>query len=65
MGDKKVKIKFGLVRQGHIETIEKIINELGSTPYAWEKIGEEIGWDPFTACSHYVTYLRKKSDGGV
>ena len=57
--ENNVKIVFGLEQQKHIETIERILSELGSNEYAWEKIGKEIGWCPKTACYHYVSYLRK------
>ena len=53
-------LKFGLEQQNHIETIGKILNDLGSNEYSWEKIGKEIGWCPKTACFHYITYLREK-----
>ena len=59
MQENNVKIVFGLEQQKHIETIERILSELGSNEYAWEKIGKEIGWCPKTACYHYVSYLRK------
>jgi hypothetical protein len=59
--DKKdLKIVFGLEAQGHIPTIEKILDDLGSNDYAWEKIGKEIGWCDKTARNHYITYLREK-----
>jgi ABC-type Zn uptake system ZnuABC Zn-binding protein ZnuA len=37
MEEKNMKIVFGLEAQGHIPTIEKILNEFGSNEYAWEK----------------------------
>lgn len=56
-----VQIKFGLEQQGHISTIEKIIDELGFiNEHTWEEIGKEIGWCPQTACYHYMRYLRKE-----
>jgi len=62
--DKKgLVIKFGLEQQGHIETIERILDDLGSNEYSWQKIGKEIGWCPNTACYYYVSYLRKKLIG--
>jgi hypothetical protein len=60
MEEKDMKIVFGLEAQGHIPTIEKILDEFGSNEFSWEKIGKEINWCPKTACYHYVTYLRKK-----
>lgn len=57
---KGLKIAFGLEQQGHIPTIERILGELGSNDYAWEKIGKEIGWCHKTACQYYVKYLQNK-----
>jgi hypothetical protein len=57
---KGLKIAFGLEQQGHIPTIERILADLGSNEYAWDKIGKEIGWCPKTACYHYVKYLQDK-----
>jgi hypothetical protein len=57
---KGLKITFGLEQQGHIETIERILDEFGSNQYAWEKIGKEISWDSNTAAFHYIKYLRKE-----
>ncbi len=57
---KGLKMSFGLEQQGHISTIEKIIDDLGCNEYAWEKIGKEIGWCPNTASHHYIKYLREK-----
>lgn len=56
-----MNVKFGLEQQGHIQTIERILDEYGVNEYAWNKIGKEIGWDANTACYFYVKYLRKKS----
>ena len=36
--EKNSKIKFGLEQQNHIETIEKILSDLGSNEYAWQKL---------------------------
>jgi hypothetical protein len=59
---KGAKIAFGLEQQGHIPTIEKMLNEFGSakSEYIWEKIGKEIGWCPRTASLYYLEYLRNK-----
>jgi hypothetical protein len=61
---KNLKISFGLEQQGHIPTIEKILNEFASarSEYLWEKIGKEIGWDSYTAMRYYLEYLRKRVD---
>jgi hypothetical protein len=62
MEKKGVKIKFGLEQQGHIDTIEKMLDEFGSatSEYIWEKIGKEIGWCHKTAAFYYIEYLRSK-----
>lgn len=58
---KGLAVKFGLEQQGCIETIERILDDLGSNEHSWEKIGKEIGWCPRAACNYYVTYLRSSS----
>jgi len=50
-------IKFGLEKQGHIPTIERLLNETGSNEYTWQKIGKEIGWCHTTAAYWYISYL--------
>lgn len=59
---KGLKIQFGLEQQGHIPTIEKMLDDFGtaSSAYIWGKIGKEIGWEPLTAALHYCEYLRKQ-----
>ena len=47
------KVKFGLFAQGHIPTIEKML-EKGNT---WEEIGNAINWHGPTAKEHYEWYL--------
>lgn len=44
----------GLLQQGHIPTIEKMLKE-GAT---WEEIGKEIGWCPETAKEQYGWYVK-------
>lgn len=58
---KGLKIQFGLEQQGHIATIEKMLEEFGSatSEHIWEKIGKAIGWDGKTAAFYYIEYLRK------
>lgn len=56
------KVKLGLEAQGCIPIIEKILSEIGSSYYAWETIGRQIGWEPLTACSAYYKYLLKKKE---
>jgi hypothetical protein len=47
---------FGVKLQGHIPTIERMLEE-GAT---WEQIGEEIGWCPETAKEHYIWYIKEQ-----
>jgi hypothetical protein len=51
-------VVFGLQRQGHIPTIEKMLKE-GAT---WEEIGKEIGWCAETAKEHYIWFILKKKE---
>lgn len=60
MEENKVKIKFGLIQQGHIETIESMLAKTGNNEYTWIEIGNKIGWCPKTACYHYIDYLKEK-----
>jgi hypothetical protein len=55
-------VLFGLVQQGHIQTIERMVKEGTS----WDEIGKEIGWDTETVKEHYGWYLdvRKKEENG-
>lgn len=60
-----MKITFGLEQQGHIDTIEKMIDEysterggLSSSVHLWTKIANKIGWDCKIAMAHYIHYLR-------
>ncbi len=60
MQEKKVRLVFGLVQQGHIPTIENYIKDCGYFPkdeYNWERIAEKIGWVKFSACSYYADHL--------
>ena len=54
------KIAFGLVNQGHIPTIEKMLIDGKS----WDEIGRSIGWCSITAREHYEKYLLKKKHYG-
>lgn len=56
-----VPIVFGLVAQGHIPTIEKMLAG-GAT---WEEIGNKIGWCHKTAKEHYDRYLQKQGDANA
>ena len=73
MENQKIKIAFGLVAQGHIQTIEKMISEysenneqnkegidLSHSSFLWDKIAKTIGWHKETAMLHYISYLRRK-----
>lgn len=51
-----VKPVFGLAAQGHLPTIERMIDENKS----WDDIGQAIGWCPKTAQRHYLQYLRQQ-----
>lgn len=73
---KGAKVQFGLKQQGHIDTIERILNKWNDFPegceyksnmiyskHVWEEIGREIGWCPLTAALHYFSYLDKNENG--
>lgn len=72
--DSGLKVVFGLEAQGHIPTIESIINKWNESyknhypdeplnmiysKHVWEEIGKKIGWCPFTACLNYFEYLEE------
>lgn len=57
--DGNIKIRFGLVQQGHIPTIEAALKAGES----WTEIGRKIGWCPKTAQKHYEYYLHSNSSG--
>ncbi|SAK99016.1 hypothetical protein AWB77_05920 [Caballeronia fortuita] len=46
------QVQIGLVTQGHIPTIECML-EGGAL---WHDIGRAINWDPATAAQHYARY---------
>ena len=50
-------VKFGLRAQGHLPTIERMLNEGAS----WHAIGRAIGWDKHAACEHYTIHLREEA----
>lgn len=52
-------VLFGLSKQGHIPTIEKMLAD--GKP--WTEIGKAIGWDPETAERHYKWHLEGKARG--
>lgn len=49
-------MKFGLEQQGHIETIESMLDQYKSR----EEIESAIGWAGGAANEYYIRYLRKK-----
>lgn len=66
----EVNIQFGLNQQGHIETIERILNKWNDftedseyktnmmySIHVWDEIGKEIGWHPLSAALKYFEYL--------
>ncbi len=48
-----MKIAFGLIKQGHVPTVGKMLAEGKS----WEEIGKAIGWCPKTAKQHWLRYV--------
>ncbi len=56
----KIKVAFGLERQGHIPTIEKMLSEPkpSITKPKWQSIGDAIGWCGYTAAEYYIKYLQ-------
>jgi hypothetical protein len=53
----KIPVVIGLRAQGHIPTVEKMLEE-GSS---WAEIGKAIGWDGDTAKEWYGYELNSKS----
>ena len=51
------KILFGLVAQGHIPTIEKMLKE----NKLWEQIADELGWVKEAVMRSYIEYLQYKN----
>jgi hypothetical protein len=47
-------IAFGLVQQGHIPTIERML----AAGASWKEIGNEIGWMADSAYDHYSKYVQ-------
>ena len=72
----EIKVQFGLEAQGHIKTIESIIqrwnkgskkNSPDKKPInmmyskaVWDEIGSATGWCPLTAALKYFKYLENK-----
>lgn len=51
-------VVFGLEAQGHIPTIERMLDEQKT----WDEIGKEIGWCPRTAMEHYYSWRTGRCD---
>lgn len=51
-----VKVKFGLEQQGHISTIEEMLDRHCS----WGEINKAIGWAGDAASKSYIRYLRRR-----
>jgi len=60
LDDANLVVVFGLEQQGHIKTIEDMLEKFGHSYRTWEEIGKKINWCPLTAASWYVRYLTKK-----
>lgn len=59
------RVKFGLEAQGHIPTVEKMLDMYGSTRYAWNEIGKKIGWCEVSARDGYIRYLMRQKQKRV
>ncbi len=59
LGEAGLEVRFGLVRQGHIPTVERM-REDGCS---WAEVGKAIGWCPDTTRRFYEAYLRDKVMG--
>ena len=53
---KPVRAVFGLVNQGHIPTIEGMLDRY----CGWDEINSVIGWAGDAAQEDYIRYLRKR-----
>ena len=51
------KVTFGLVAQGHIPTVERMLGEGQS----WDDIGAAIGWCPKTAEEHWNWHVEDRA----
>lgn len=41
-----------------LQTMDRMINEMGNTPATWTLIGEKIGWLPTAAAAHYAEHQK-------
>lgn len=51
-------VRFGLVQQGHIPTIERMLAD----GQPWDVIAKEIGWEAKTLIKHWGWYQEHKAD---
>ena len=51
------KLVFGLEQQGHIKTIERMLDQHRT----WGEINKAIGWAGDAACKEYIRYIRKQN----
>lgn len=59
--DNNVKMTFGLT-SNNLEVIKKYVSRWNGAEYdrdTWIRVGEEIGWEPLTAC---LWYLRRHNN---
>lgn len=56
MDEAGLTMKFGLVQQGHIQTVERMLDE----GKRWDEIGKAINWCPDTARDWYTSYARSE-----
>lgn len=49
-------VQIGLKAQGHIPTVEGMLDDYKS----WDEIGKAIGWNPEAAKDWYIAYLRRE-----
>lgn len=62
---KKVKMLIGLEQQGHIQTVEQMLDEWfprisdKNKFQVWDDIGSKIGWIGYAVCQDYIRYLKR------
>lgn len=77
LDDAKIKVIFGL-QPYHILHIEKEFERWNNMPplvsfpdhkpnpkfmrYVWDKLGKELGWEPFTLALYYFEYLEDQQE---
>jgi len=50
-------VAFGLKAQGKLETVQA----MRMANATWDEIGQAIGWEPNSACEHYLRLLEKEN----